>query len=143
MKTYSEAKDFQTFKERFEYLKLNGAVGSETFGSFRYLNQTLYQHSPRWKKVRREVILRDNGCDLGVEGVPINGPIFVHHINPLSKGDILKDSFDLYNPDNLICCSRRTHNALHYGGSDPDIPDTEPIVRTPNDTCPWKKGGDI
>ena len=135
-KSYSELKKFKTFEERFDYLKLSGAVGAETFGYDRILNQTLYS-SHKWKKVRDEVIIRDNGCDLGIEGRDIYSRAIVHHINPISVEDITNRSDILFDPENLITTTHITHNAIHY--SNESILAQEPIVRTPNDTCPWKK----
>lgn len=135
-KSYSELKKLKTFEDRFNYLKLSGAVGAETFGYDRILNQTLYS-SQKWKKVRDEVIIRDNGCDLGMEGRDIYSRAIVHHINPISVEDIVNRSDILFDPENLITTTHITHNAIHY--SDESILMQEPIVRTPNDTCPWKK----
>ena len=134
---YSELITFPTFEERFRYLKLDGLVGKETFGFDRHLNQMLYQRSPRWKKVRDEVIIRDNGCDLGVEGFEIYGKIIVHHMNPITMDDILKDRDWIYDPEFLICTIHNTHNAIHYG--DERLLITAPTVRTKYDTCPWKR----
>ena len=137
IRTYQELCRFQTFKERFEYLKLNGQVGKETFGFDRYLNQIFYQKNPEWKRLRNEVIVRDSGCDLGIEGRDIYGIIMVHHMNPIAKEDILNQSEILLNPDYLITVSKNTHDAIHYGSSEILIKD--PVIRTPNDTCPWKR----
>lgn len=136
IRTYSELITLPTFKERFNYLKLDSFVGKETFGYDRYLNQQLYQHNPRWKKARDKVIIRDNGCDLGVEGFDIFGKIIVHHMNPITMDDILNDRDWIYDPEYLICTVHNTHNAIHYG--DEKLLMTAPIVRTKNDTCPWK-----
>ena len=136
MKTYSELILLPTFKERFEYLKLSGVVGRDTFGFDRYLNQQFYRTS-EWKKVRDAVIIRDNGCDLGVEGYEIYDRIMIHHMNPITANDILKHSDWILDPNQLICTSFRTHNAIHYG--DISLIDTKPTIRKPNDTCPWKK----
>ena len=136
IRTYSELIKLPTFKERFNYLKLDGLVGKETFGYDRYINQQLYQHNPRWKKVRDTVIIRDNGCDLGVEGFEIFGKIIVHHMNPITMDDILNDRDWIYDPEFLICTVHNTHNAIHYGDERQLM--TAPIVRTKNDTCPWK-----
>ena len=122
--------------ERYEYLKLQGKVGADTFGFDRYLNQMLY-HNPKWKAVRNQVILRDNGCDLGIEGYDIYGKILVHHMNPITKQDIEMESDFLFNPEYLICTAHITHNAIHYG--DASLLITAPIERSPNDTCPWKR----
>lgn len=135
-RTYSELITFPTFRERFEYLMLNGAVGEETFGYERYLNQVLY-HSDEWKRVRRQVIIRDNGCDLGVDGYEISGKVLVHHMNPITVEDIRKRNPLVLDPENLITISHNTHEAVTYGS--PDILIAEPVMRTPNDTCPWRK----
>lgn len=137
IRTYSELKRLRTFKERFEYLKLSGSVGVETFGFDRILNQMLYQKDPRWKAVRDEVIIRDNGCDLGVEGREIYGKIIVHHMNPITEEDILNNEDYIFDPEYLVCVTHLTHNAIHY--SDESILPQDPIERRPNDTCPWKK----
>lgn len=135
MKSYSALIKIPTFKERFEYLKLGGRVGSETFGFDRYLNQVFYR-SVEWKRIRDQVILRDNGCDLGVEGFDIHGKILIHHMNPLDMRDILDRSPYLIDPEFLICTSHSTHNAIHYG--DASLLPSEPIERKPGDTCPWR-----
>ena len=134
-KSYSECIIFPTFEERFEYLKLSAAIGVATFGSDRYLNQIFYR-SPEWKKVRRDVIIRDNGCDLGIEDRTIRGQIYIHHINPITMEDIAKRTRQLFDPENLICVSHATHNAIHYGDVNLLTP-SKPIERTPGDTCPW------
>lgn len=136
IRTYSELIKLPTFEERFEYLKLDGVVGEATFGFDRYLNQIFYR-SPEWKAVRDDVIVRDNGCDLGIEGREIYGRILIHHMNPISKEDILNRSDFLLNPDYLISTIKNTHDAIHY--SDSSILILDPIVRRPNDTCPWKR----
>ena len=136
IKTYSELMELPTFEERFRYLKLNGAVGQDTFGFDRYLNQIFYR-SKEWKRIRDYVIVRDNGCDLAMEGHEIYDRIYIHHMNPIELGDILHESEFLLNPDYLICVSHRTHNAIHYG--DESLLYQGPIERTPNDTCPWKQ----
>lgn len=138
IRTYSELITLPTFKERFNYLKLDSLVGKETFGYDRYINQQLYQRNPRWKKSRDIVIIRDNGCDLGVEGYEIFGKIIVHHMNPITMDDILNDRDWIYDPEYLICTVHNTHNAIHYG--DENLLITAPVVRTKNDTCPWKQG---
>lgn len=137
IRTYSELIALPTFEERYEYLRLNGRVGVDTFGFDRYLNQQLYQRSPKWRKARNTVIIRDNGCDLGVEGFEIFGKITVHHINPITMEDILYDRDWIYDPEFLICTSHNTHNAIHYG--DKNLLITGPVERTTNDTCPWKR----
>lgn len=125
-----------TFKERFEYLKLEGQVGVDTFGFDRYLNQTLYR-SAEWKRFRRDMILRDNCCDLAMDGYEIVGKVLVHHIDPLTIDDVLKRHPKIFDPENVICTTLNTHNAIHYG--DASLLITEPIERTKYDTCPWKR----
>lgn len=134
-RTYSELSKLTTFKERFEYLKLDGSVGKETFGFDRYLNQMFYR-TPEWKSVRDYVIVRDNGCDLGLEGYDIHGKILIHHMNPITIDDIKNRSDLLMNPEYLISTTLTTHNAIHYGSEELLV--QEPIVRTKNDTCPWR-----
>lgn len=133
---YSELIEIPSFIERFEYLKLGGKVGLETFGYARYLNQAFYS-SREWKIIRARIIARDLGCDLGVDGYDITGKILIHHINPISEKSILHMDCDLYDPENLITVSPNTHNAIHYG--DASLLITEPVVRFKNDTCPWKR----
>lgn len=135
LRTYSELITLPTFKERFRYLQLSGSVGADTFGYDRYLNQLFYR-SPEWKQLRDEIIIRDNGCDLAMDGYDIYGRIIIHHLNPLTKDDILNRSEYLLNPEFLICTTHITHNAIHYG--DESLLITEPIERSKNDTCPWK-----
>lgn len=136
-KCYSELITLPTFEERFEYLRLDGDVGKETFGFDRYLNQQFY-NSYEYRKFRRNIIMRDVGCDLGLEEYPINGLIILHHINPISPDDILRRNLKiLLDPENVICVGLRTHNAIHYGDSSSLI--TKPIERKPNDTCPWRR----
>ena len=135
IKTYSELITLPTFLERFRYLKLGGLVGKETFGFDRYLNQTLYR-SVEWKRFRRDVILRDMGMDLACDGYEIVGKIMVHHIGPLTIQDIIRRDPKIFDPENVICTSMNTHNAIHYG--DESLLITEPIARTKNDTCPWR-----
>jgi hypothetical protein len=134
-KSYSELLTLPTFEERFEYLKLNGQVGEMTFNGHRYLNQKLYS-LPEWKSVRRQVIIRDEGYDLGMEGYEINGPILVHHINPITIADIIYGRHCVLDLENLISTSHNTHNAIHYG--DKDLLQKEPVVRKKNDTCLWR-----
>ena len=135
IKTYSELITLPTFEERFEYLNLQGRIGEETFGFDRYLNQIFYR-SQKWKSIRNYVISRDNGCDLGLEGFEIYGKIIIHHMNPITIKDIERESDFLLNPEFLICTTHNTHNAIHYG--DRSLLMTGPIVRTKNDTCPWR-----
>lgn len=135
IRTYSELITLPTFEERFDYLQLNGAVGEETFGFDRYVNQKFYR-SAEWRRIRDHVIVRDNGCDLGIEGYDIHGPILIHHMNPISIDDIYDVSEYLLNPDYLISTTQLTHNAIHYGTSDLLI--KAPVERRKNDTCPWR-----
>jgi hypothetical protein len=135
-RSYRELVRLPTFQERYEYLRLSGMVGQATFGSDRYLNQALYT-SPEWKSFRNQIIIRDNGCDLGIEGRDVLGDrIIIHHINPLTVEDVEKRSPVIFDPDNVICVSHNTHQAIHYG--DQSLLPKDPVERTPNDTCPWK-----
>lgn len=136
IRTYTELSRLGTFEERYRYLRLSGQVGKDTFGFDRYLNQVFYR-SQRWKRVRDEVIIRDGGCDLGMPGYEIHGRIIIHHMNPITLADIESESDILLNPEYLICTIHNTHNAIHYG--DENLLVTGPIVRSRNDTCPWKK----
>lgn len=136
IRTYSELITLPTFEERFEYLKLNGRVAEETFGFDRYLNQQFYK-SDVWIRLRNQVIIRDMGCDLGIEDREIFDRIIVHHMNPISKSDILNHTDILVNPEYLICTTKRTHDAIHYGNE--NILDVGIVERSPNDTCPWKR----
>ena len=136
IRTYSELSRMASFKDRFEYLRLDGAVGTETFGFDRYINQQFYR-SQEWKRIRNEIIVRDNGCDLGIEGFEIYGRIYIHHMNPIMLRDIVHQTDFLLNPEYLICTTHQTHNAIHYG--DESLLSTlEPVQRTRNYTCPWK-----
>lgn len=135
IKTYSELITLSTFEQRYEYLRLYGKVGEETFGFDRYLNQMFYNTS-EWKSLRDYVIIRDKGCDLAIEGREIYGRIYIHHLNPITVKDIVNRSDYLLNPEYLICTTKNTHDAIHYG--DKNLLITEPIARTRNDTCPWK-----
>lgn len=135
MKTYNELLAFKTFDERFDYLKISGLVGEETFGYSRYLNQLLYR-SPEWRHLRKEIILRDNGCDLGLDNYEINGKIMVHHINPITLQDIENRNPKIYDMNNLITVSFDTHQAIHYGNK--DMLHYEIIDRRPNDMIPWR-----
>lgn len=135
IRTYNELMLLPTFEERFEYLKLSGRVGEETFGFDRWINQKFYR-STEWKHIRDQVIIRDNGCDLGIEGRKIYGKILIHHMNPISKKDILERNDLLLNPMYLISVTKQTHDAIHY--SDDSILMKDPIVRRRNDTCPWR-----
>ena len=135
IKTYSELITISTFEERFEYLQLKGSVGKDTFGYDRYLNQVLYR-SPEWKRLRNQIIIRDGGCDLACDGYDIYDKVLIHHLNPITVEDVLTRSRKVFDPDNLVCVSHSTHNAIHYG--DMDLLATGPIIRTKNDTCPWR-----
>lgn len=135
IKNYSELSLLPTFEERFEYLKLGGVVGADTFGFDRIFNQKFYQ-SYEWKTVRNEIIVRDLGCDLGIEDRQIFGRILIHHMNPISLKDISDATKLLLNPEYLICVSHDTHNAIHYG--DIRLVKKDLVERKPNDTCPWK-----
>lgn len=136
IKCYSELIQLPTFEERFQYLKLSARVGEDTFGFDRYMNQKFYR-SPEWKRIRDQVIVRDSGCDLGILDRVIYGKILIHHMNPITEYDIRYLTDALLNPEYLICVTHTTHNAIHYG--DEDLLIKEPIVRTKNDTCPWKR----
>lgn len=136
IRSYSELITLPTFEERFKYLQLNGKVGEDTFGFDRYLNQIFYR-SYKWRSIRNEVIIRDNGRDLGVEGYEIHGRVLIHHMNPITVADIELESEYLLNPEYLICTTHNTHNAIHY--SDEKLLINIPKERTQNDTCPWRK----
>lgn len=134
-KRYSEVIRLATFEERYEYLKLNGVVGDMTFNGHRYLNQLLYR-CPEWKQVRNRIIVRDAGCDLAMSDRPIGSKLLVHHINPITAADIIEREKCVFDPENLICVSMNTHNAIHYGDSSLLV--KGPVVRTKHDTCPWR-----
>ena len=136
IRTYSELSQLATFEERYRYLRLGGRVGKETFGFDRWINQMFYK-DPEWLKVRDIVIMRDNGCDLGIEGREIYSRIIVHHMNPITKADILDRSKFLLDPEYLICTVKNTHDAIHYG--DENLLITLPMERSKNDTCPWRR----
>lgn len=135
IRTYSELLKLPTWNERFKYLKLEAQIGNETFGQNRFLNQDFYR-SPEWRRLRDYIILRDNGCDLGIEGMEIHGPIYIHHMNPISDSDIIHQSDYLIDPEYLISVSFQTHNGIHYGGI--DLVEDTYVERKPNDTCPWR-----
>lgn len=137
MRTIKGLNQCRTFEERFKYLQLRGEVGADTFGFDRWINQQFYR-SVEWRQVRDKVILRDDGCDMGDKDHPINGRIIIHHMNPICKEDFDQNPDYLLNPDYLVCVSHNTHNAIHYG--DENLLPKEWTPRTPNDTCPWKKG---
>lgn len=137
IKTYSELMLIPTFVERYRYLRIGGRVGEDTFGFERYLNQKFYQ-STEWRRFRDSIIVRDMGCDLGMEGFEIGGSIYLHHINPLTKEDLRYNRAEaLMNPENVICVSFNTHQAIHYG--DESLLPRVPIMRSRNDTCPWRQ----
>ena len=135
IRRYSELIKLPTFKERFKYLRLDGQVGESTFGFDRYANQKFYR-SAEWKKIRNHIIMRDHGCDLGMDGYEIYGKILIHHMNPISLRDIDTASGFLLNPEYLICVTLDTHNAIHYG--DEELLFCGITERSKNDTCPWK-----
>lgn len=136
-KTYSELITIPTFIGRFRYLRLGGRIGEDTFGYDRYLNQIFYR-SKEWKDFRRDIIIRDMGCDLGIEDREIHDRIYIHHIIPITKDDIIYRNLEiLLNPENVICVDDITHKAIHYG--DESLLIAEPIIRSRNDTCPWKQ----
>lgn len=135
IRSYSELCTLNTFEDRYKYLRLSGAVGKDTFGFDRYLNQIFYR-SQEWKSVRDKVIIRDDGCDLGVKGYEIHGRIYIHHMNPIMLKDIEQRTDFLLNPEYLISTTHSTHNAIHYG--DESLLPLVPKERSANDTCPWK-----
>ena len=135
IRTYSELILLPTFEERFKYLQLNGRVGDDTFGFDRYINQNFYK-SADWKRIRDQIIIRDNGCDLALEGYEIYERILIHHMNPITVKDVELSTEYLMNPEYLICVTHNTHNAIHYG--DEKLLMKGPVVRTKNDTCPWR-----
>lgn len=136
IKTYSELILLPTFEERYQYLRLNGRVGEETFGFDRYLNQNFYSRDQEWLELRDYVIQRDNGCDLAMPDRSIKSRILIHHIEPITKDDILRRTRRLLDPDNLICVMDSTHRAIHYG--DKSLLVLAPVERVKNDTCPWR-----
>lgn len=136
IRTYEELRKLKTFSERFQYLKLlDGKVGFTTFGGDRYLNQRFYT-SREWKRFRNEIVIRDNACDLGLEDHEIYGPVYIHHLNPITAEHLRNNDPIILDPNNAITTSFNTHNCLHYG----DEPITYIPQRLPNDTCPWKGG---
>ena len=136
IKSYDALILLDTIEDRYNYLRIGGGVGRETFGFDRYLNQGFYQ-SVEWKRVRDEVVSRDNGCDLGLEGYEINGRILIHHMNPIRPDQIKFFDPDILDPDFLISCSHKTHNAIHYG--DENLLPRRIVERRPNDTIPWRQ----
>lgn len=135
IKTFSELTKLDLFYDRYEYLRMGNVVGQSTFGFDRWVNQLLYK-SKRWRRTRDEVIMRDNGCDLGVEGYEIKGRLLVHHMNPITMDDIENDRYEIYCPEFLVCTSHLTHQAIHF--SDETLLPKTPVPRTKNDTIPWK-----
>lgn len=135
IKTYRELCQIEDYYERFEYARLYGRVGQQTFGWERYLNQMLYR-SPRWRRVRDKVIIRDDGNDLAHKDFPIGGRIYIHHLNPLTAEDIEEDRDIIYDPELLVCVAFDTHQAIHYG--DAGLLPRLPVERRPGDTCPWR-----
>lgn len=136
MRTYSELMKLKTFEERFEYLKLDGKVGEDTFGFDRYFNQVMY-HSPEWKEIRRRVLVRDEGCDLAIPDREVYGKAIVHHMNPISLKDLEEHNPDIFDPEFLITTSKQTHDAIHYG-DESLITESKLVERKHNDTCPWR-----
>jgi len=136
VKNFSNLRSIETFEDRYKYLRLNGNVGEDTFGFDRYLNQKFYKSS-EWKRIRDKVIVRDNGCDLGITGRDINGRIYIHHMNPINVSDINDFSDYLMDPEYLVCVSMDTHNAIHYG-DEKLLKRNDFTPRSNNDTCPWK-----
>lgn len=143
---YSELIELPTFEERFNYLRLDGSVCEETFGGSRYLNQSFY-NSSEWKLFKNSIIVRDKGCDLAIEDRPISKPakartnrygIYIHHLNPITIEDLINRSDKVFDPENVVCCSFSTHQAIHYG-TDSLITPSKPTERTPFDTAPWRK----
>lgn len=134
-RSYLELIQLKTFEDRFEYLRLDGVVGAETFGSSRQLNQALYR-SYEWKKIRDMIILRDDGCDLGIKGRDIYKQPYIHHLNPITKKQILDRDPIIFDPNNLITVSYQTHQAIHYG--DKSILLLDPVERFANDVAPWR-----
>lgn len=135
IRCYSDLTQLNSFLDRYNYLKLKGQVGIDTFGLDRYLNQNLYRSS-KWRRTRDKVLIRDNAYDLGLEDYQIFDKVIVHHMNPLTLEDIENDVDEIYDPEFLICCSFNTHNAIHYG--DERLLPKLPVERRPGDTCPWK-----
>lgn len=135
IRNYTELSKLETFEERFEYLKLGGNVGADTFGFDRYINQNFYQ-SLEWRSVRDFVILRDLGCDLGIDGRQIHAKPIIHHMNPITREDIENLTRYLLDPEYLITTVLQTHNAIHYGDASKLLKD--PIIRRAGDTCPWR-----
>lgn len=136
IKTYSELITLPTFEERYRYLKLDGKVGEATFGFQRWVNQEFY-HSDEWLRFRDEIIIRDNGCDLAVDGFEIYGSIIIHHLNPITYDDIINRNPTIFDSENVISTKLSTHNAIHYGDESKLV--LGPIERSKHDTCPWRR----
>ena len=136
IRTYKELVSIDNYLDRYEYLKLGGTVGQETFGFERYLNQKFYR-TDEWRKVRDYVIVRDNGCDMAFDGREIHSRILIHHLNPVMPNDILERESWILDPEFLVCVCKQTHDAIHYG--DESLLLLDPVIRTKNDTCPWRK----
>lgn len=136
IRTYSELMELNTFEDRFRYLKLEANVGEATYGFDRYLNQQFYRSS-EWKSIRNQVIMRDNACDLGILDRELDKRIIIHHMNPITKDDLIHQTDFLLNPEYLICTCHKTHLAIHYGTE--DLLDTVIVERSKNDTCPWRR----
>jgi hypothetical protein len=134
VKSYSELIRLNTIEERFRYLSLRGVVGDMTFGFDRYLNQQFYR-SKQWRDIRNHIIVRDNGCDLGVEDYEIHDRIYIHHMNPMTVNDIVDDDPSILDPEFLIAVTHRTHNAIHYG--DESLLPRQLVERRPGDTKLW------
>ena len=136
LRNYTELSKLKTFEDRFRYLLLDGSVSQDTFGFDRWMNQIFYRSS-QWKRIRDKVIIRDNSCDLGIDGHDIYGKVLVHHMNPVTKEEIMSGSMSLLDPEYLISVSMDTHNAIHYGDLS-YLKRFSVAERMPNDTCPWK-----
>lgn len=135
IRTYTELISLPTYNERFNYCDLVGKVGAETFGYDRWINQVLYS-SPEWRRFRRDIILRDEGCEFALPGFEIVQYGVIHHLNPITKNDIVNRNACIFDPDNVVLVSRETHNFIHYGRG--PAPTKIPVERRPNDTCPWR-----
>lgn len=134
MKSYRELRRLETFEERFEYLRIRGEIGKVTFGFERYLNQVLY-HSNEWHHVKKDAIVRDDGCDLGIPGYEIQAGLLVHHINSITIEDVENGADCIFDLDNLITTTLRTHNAIHFGNG--ALLSRLPVIRKKSDTCLW------
>lgn len=137
-KSYSELIKIPTFEERFEYLKLDGTIGEDTFGMLRMLNQQFYS-SQQWRTFRNKIVVRDNGCDMAFPDYPINGNAYVHHINPLTPYDLMYGADSCFDPENVVCVSFNTHQAITYGLPLNMRMYTVPVERKPNDQAPWRQ----